>query len=127
MRGFFGFRRAEALRIFLDTEALTAAPGLSAELVRNLAQSTHLVLLASPSSAASPWVQVDLDWWISHSRLDRLVLVLTDGTIDPDPAGAGIDPARSEALSRRMLDAYSGLSDIPLFIDFRATRTDASS
>ena len=100
MRGFFGFRRADALRIFLDSETLTAAPRLSEELEHNLEVSRHLVLLASPSSAASPWVQVELDWWISHSRLDRLIIVLTDGTITKLPDG-GIDPRR---VARRRRD-----------------------
>lgn len=124
IRGYFGFRQAsERLRVFRDTESLTAARGLTAELERHLAAAEHLILLASPQAASSPYVRAELAWWLANRDVARLVLVVTSGSIQPDAHGARLDAKASNALPPVLSESYA---EVPLFIDCRRLRADES-
>lgn len=86
--------RAHALRVFRDKTSLAASPDLWGEIERALEQSRYLILLASPTAAASPWVRRETEWWRSHRSSDTLLIALTDGALSWDD-GAGDTTADS--------------------------------
>lgn len=72
--------RLRALRTFVDTSGLAANPALWESIEEAMGSSRWFILLASAAAAASPWVNRELQWWLSHRSLDRLLLI---GTTSP--------------------------------------------
>ena len=79
--------RPRAMRVFLDKNSLATDPTLSGAIQRGLAQSEWLILIASPNSAAAPWVRHELEWWLAHRELSKLIIARAGGVI----AWNGID------------------------------------
>ena len=73
--------RIRAMRVFLDKNSLSTDPSLSGALERALADSEWLILLASPSSAASPWVGREVEWWLANRGTSKLIIARTAGVI----------------------------------------------
>lgn len=67
------------LSVFRDVERLTAAPLLSEELKKNLKASKRLILLASPDSADSDYVNDEINFFLQHNRIDSVIIVLVEG------------------------------------------------
>ena len=84
-RPWFAMR---AMRVFLDKNSLATDPTLSGAIDRGLAQSEWLILLASPASAAAPWVRHEVAWWVAHRDLSKMIIARTDGVIAWGGAGA---------------------------------------
>ena len=84
-RPWFAIR---AMRVFLDKNSLATDPTLSGAIDRGLAQSEWLILLASPASAAAPWVRHEVAWWVAHRDLSKMIIARTDGVIAWGGAGA---------------------------------------
>lgn len=70
-----------AMRVFLDKNSLATDPTLSGAIERGLAKSEWLILVASPASAAAPWVRHEVAWWIAHRDLSKMIIARTDGAI----------------------------------------------
>ena len=70
-----------ALRVCLDVSDLPVSPGLRTSIESHLAQSEFLIFLARPESARSEWVCRELQWWLVHRPIEKLLLVRTGGTI----------------------------------------------
>ncbi|MCO7219366.1 toll/interleukin-1 receptor domain-containing protein [Klenkia sp. PcliD-1-E] len=74
-------RRGRAVRVFRDDATMSANADLTGAIQAALATAEWFVLVASPESAASHWVQQELHWWLTHRSADRLVVVLTAGEL----------------------------------------------
>ncbi|MEV4567670.1 TIR domain-containing protein [Nonomuraea sp. NPDC049419] len=109
--------RPRALRVFRDKTDMAASPRLWPEIERALSASRWFVLMASPDSAASPWVCKEVEWWQRHRSPERLLIALTDGTITW--AGGDFDWARTDAIPQS-LSRYFAYE--PLWIDLRPLR-----
>jgi hypothetical protein len=70
-----------AMRVFLDKNSLASDPTLSGAIERGLARSEWLILIASPNSAAAPWVRHELEWWLAHRELAKLIIARAGGVI----------------------------------------------
>ena len=81
--------RTRAMRVFLDRNSLSTDPTLSGAIERALAASEWLILLASPNSAAAPWVRHEVEWWLAHRDISKLIVAQTGGVI----AWQGVDGA----------------------------------
>src|SRR5438046_2174946 len=77
--------RPRALRVFRDESALSANPHLWSSIEAALDESAWFVLLASPETA-SEWVNRELDHWLSTKLPERILVVLTDGTLEWEDA-----------------------------------------
>jgi len=66
-------------RVFRDTTEIGSAPSLTAEITRALRESEFLVLLASPRSATSAWVDQEVREFLAQGRPDRVLVVDLDG------------------------------------------------
>ncbi len=119
------WHRPWALRVFRDATSLSATPELWPSIERALSSSRHLVLLASPQAAESPWVQREVDWWLARDRASatRLLLVLTDGEIGWDDAARDVDWPATTALPATL---RGRMDHEPLWVDLRWARTDES-
>ena len=82
-----------------------------------LSESEYFLLLASPHSARSSWVQREIDWWIRNRPLDRLLILLTQGELVWDARAADFDWTRTSALPEALLRGR--FQDEPLYVDFR--------
>src|ERR1700712_1966823 len=54
--------RTRGLRLFLDTNSLTANPGLWSSIERALEESEWFVLVTSPRVVESQWVDREIRW-----------------------------------------------------------------
>jgi WD40 repeat protein len=112
------FRR-RAIRIFRDATNLAATPHLWESIEQALRSSEWLVLLASPESARSRWVQREVDWWLAHRSPERLLVVVTDGSIMWEEVTGTVDEERTDALP----PAFAALKfPEPLWVDLRPLR-----
>lgn len=71
--------KPRALRVFRDETGLSTNPHLWNSIVTALDESEWFVLLASPESAQSPWVDREIAHWLETRPADRILPVLTGG------------------------------------------------
>ena len=71
-------------RVFRDEASLSANPHLWTNIQKALEESKYLIYMASPTSAASKWVKKEIEFWLEHKSLDKLLIVLTEGEISWD-------------------------------------------
>jgi len=97
--------KMRAMRIFRDKSSLAVTPALWREIEKALSVSAWFVLMASLDAAASKWVDQEVRWWLDHRSADRLLIVLTSGTLEWDAGGGDFD-ARSEAIPPALWGAF---------------------
>jgi WD40 repeat protein len=107
------------VRIFRDETSLSATPGLWPTIERALQASDWFVLMASPSSAASIWVQKEIEWWILNRDPDRILLAHTDGVIKW--SGSDFDWGATTAIPRQLSGSFT---QEPFWVDLRKLRPD---
>lgn len=110
------WNRRRALHVFQDSSGLAATPSLWPTIQRALDTSRFFVLLASPEAAASPWVNQEVGYFVSHAGADRLLIVLTGGDCRWDGATGDFDPKRSPSIPASLLGRFT---DEPLHVDLR--------
>jgi WD40 repeat protein len=109
--------------VFRDENYVVPTGDLPAFIESALKRSDHLILLASPEAAASPWVQSELTTFCETlNRRDKLIIVLTSGDIGVDVVARKVlwDPAKTTALPAMLARS---LPSIPFWIDLRGLTT----
>lgn len=101
--------RPRALRVFLDVSSLAAEPALWPSVERALARSRWFVLVASPGAAGSEWVDQEIRWWLANRPVERLLVVVADGTLAWDKEACDFDAAASSALPLALRGAFPQL------------------
>ena len=66
-------------RMFRDEEELAASPNLSASIEDALRASDYLIVVCSPRSAASQWVNAEIKFFRKLGRDDRILTLLIEG------------------------------------------------
>jgi hypothetical protein len=103
------------IAIFRDEKYLRPGIDLPGMIERALAESRFLIYLASPKAAASRWVQRELMRWCADpERLERLIIVLTDGTLETIEGGTTIDWERTDVLPAPLRNV---LTEVPYYVD----------
>lgn len=97
--------------VFRDQEELPVSSDLSADICKALDQSKYLIVICSKSTAQSPWVGREIDYFLSHHDRSNVFAVLASGEpIDVFP----------KALTQ-ILHADGTVSEVePLAVDVRA-------
>jgi hypothetical protein len=108
----------QALRIFRDQTSLAANPDLYATIERELRESRHFVLLASPGAAQSPWVGREIRFWQEHRERETFLIALTDGDIRWDTSAGDFDWSATDALPA---DVRCWFPHEPLWVDLSWT------
>ncbi|MGD9967021.1 MAG: TIR domain-containing protein [Hyphomonadaceae bacterium] len=99
--------------VFRDREELSAG-ALSDLIEASLRASAALIVVCSPASAASPWVQKEIDYYIGLGRADRVFAIIADTAPLSDEAGQDLTlslfpPAFSkDASGARTLEPLAG-------------------
>jgi hypothetical protein len=85
--------------IFRDREELASANDLGREVTEALAQSENLIVLCSPSSAVSRWVNEEVLAWKRMGRAERIFCLIVAGEPDAtDMPGRGAEECFCPAL-----------------------------
>jgi WD40 repeat protein len=111
--------RLRALRVFRDTASLSANPGLWSSIEKALESSRWLLLMASPESASSRWVEREVAWWRANRSADRLLILLTDGDLVWDDSSGDVDWEKTNALPSALRGAFA---EEPRWVDLRWLR-----
>lgn len=111
--------RLRTMRVFLDKTSLSANPALWPTIEQALGASEYFLLLASPTSANSVWVQQEVHWWLQNRTAQKLVLCLTDGVILWDNKSGDFDWEKTNAVPSILKGAFSSE---PLYADFRGAK-----
>jgi hypothetical protein len=112
------WRRAP-VKIFRDDASLPASTALWSAIEAGLVKSEYFVLLASTHSAASPWVDKEVGWWIRNRPHDRLLIAVTSGTIVYDSTMSDFDWAQTNCLPPALRGVFASE---PLWTDLRFVR-----
>lgn len=78
-------RRGNAVRmgkVFRDKEELTLSSDLTAELHGALDNAEFLIVVCTPDTPASPWVDMEIEYFLKRHDRDRVLAVLAAGTAD---------------------------------------------
>ena len=78
--------------IFRDRDELAASANLGERLRRALEQSRHLIVICSPASARSMWVNEEIAYFRTVHGDDRILAVMVDG--EPFASVTGVAPER---------------------------------
>jgi len=108
------------LNVFRDEASLSATPHLWANIQAALENSEYLIYMASPQSAESKWVQKEIEFWIGHRDLDKLLIVLTDGEIIWEDGKQQFRNGPECSLPESLQNAFNAE---PFYIDLRAMKT----
>ncbi len=73
--------KRQALRVFRDDTDLTASPDLWGGVVQAMDQARYFVLVMSPRSKTSVWVNRELEHWLRARGPETLLLVLAQGRV----------------------------------------------
>jgi WD40 repeat protein len=105
-----------ALRVFRDDTNLTANPDLWGKITEALGGSRFLIVVLSPQSAASHWVNEELRHWLQRRGQDGLMMVLAGGQLQWDARQGRFDPQRSTAVPPVLTEPRS-LPEEPFCVD----------
>ncbi|GAA3944173.1 toll/interleukin-1 receptor domain-containing protein [Microbacterium soli] len=90
------WRQRRAMEVFRDETGLAVDPDLWGAITTALDASEWFLLLASPQAAASHWVGQEIQHCLATKGADRILIVLTEGTLGWD-ADSGDFSAESDA------------------------------
>jgi WD40 repeat protein len=111
----------QALRVFRDEENLSANPGLWSSIQAALDAAEFFILLASPESAKSSWVDREVTYWCAHKPEHNLLIAVTGGTLVWDEEARDFDWELTTALPPSLRGRFS---EEPRYIDLRWARTE---
>jgi tetratricopeptide (TPR) repeat protein len=109
--GEFGPIPRRLAPVFLDREELSSGSDLSAKVKESLDASEALIVVCSPSSAQSIWVNEEIRYFLSLDRKDRIFALIVDGdpqsqspdeqcfpsALTTDPDGHVLEPLAADA------------------------------
>ena len=70
---------AQLFPIYIDLDEARGGADIGAEMRRSLARSRHLIVICSPRSATSRWVNEEIRYFKSLGRSDRILCLIIDG------------------------------------------------
>jgi hypothetical protein len=113
--------RLRSVWIFRDKTGQAVTPSLWGAIEKALADSEYFLLMASPESASSHWVQKEVDWWLTNRAPSNIVMLLTDGDIEWDSTTNDFNWPRTTSLSSNF---RGRMAHEPLSVDLRWARTE---
>jgi hypothetical protein len=108
------WHRVRALRIFRDRANLAATPNLWGAISDAVDRSKYMIYLASPESAASVWVNRELQYWLTRRSPNELLIVHTGGSLVWNNAEGDFDWELTTALPPILKGQFASE---PLWID----------
>jgi len=115
--------RLRSIKVFRDKAGLAANPALWPAIEHALNDSEWFLLMASPQAARSQWVCRELQWWLDHRSVSRMLLLLTQGEASWDTGAGDFDWNHTNALP---LILRGHFKDEPQWVDLRWARDIAA-
>ncbi|WP_327351536.1 TIR domain-containing protein [Streptomyces sp. NBC_01304] len=94
------------IRVFLDGSGISIGPQLWGKIEAGLARSEWLVVMASPESKESEWVDREIEWWLKHRSVDNILLVVSAGRLVWDEQQCDWNSELSTALPTRLFGRF---------------------
>lgn len=115
--------RRRALEVFRDDTHMSAGD-LAEKIQDGINESRYYLLIASPGSAASPWVGEEIKHWSTTkvAAADRMLIALVEGSLEWDKDAGQFDPERCTALHPELFGVFRGTP--PLWIDLTHAEDD---
>ncbi len=107
--------RLRAMRVFRDDSSMAANTALWSTIETGLKQAEWFILLATPASASSSYVNTEIDWWLRNKGPQHLLLVQAEGELYWDRQHRCFHP-ESTAVPPILHTAYP---EEPRWIDMR--------
>ena len=107
--------RLRAMRVFRDDSSMAANTALWSTIETGLKQAEWFILLATPASASSTYVNTEIDWWLNNKGPQQLLLVQAEGELYWDRQHRCFHP-ESTAVPTILRSAYP---EEPRWIDMR--------
>jgi WD40 repeat protein len=107
------------LNIFRDEASLSASPHLWSNIQNALDKSEYLIYMASPRSADSKWVKLEIEHWLQNHPLENLIIVLTEGDIPWDYDKGRFKNVDQNALPENLEKRFR---EEPFYIDLRTAK-----
>lgn len=108
--------RLHALRVFRDATDLTASPDLWGKVAEAMGQARYCIVVLSPHSAVSEWVDREIDYWLRTRGPEQLLFVVAGGKLKWDRHTQRFDPERS-TVALPVLTRPGVLPTEPLYVD----------
>ncbi len=102
--------------IFRDEGSLSANPHLWTNIQSALDKSEYLIYLASPKSAQSKWVNMEVSHWVKNKGVETLFIVLTEGEIIWDDERKTFTHQEMDSLPEILENTFL---EEPFYIDLR--------
>jgi tetratricopeptide (TPR) repeat protein len=115
--------KRRSLRVFRDDTSLSATPHLWPTIEMALHDSRFLILLASPESASSPWVQKEVAYWLENKSIETLLIAVTQGSLSWDALKGDFSWSESPPLPVALKGRFS---NEPRWVDLRNYRGGAN-
>jgi hypothetical protein len=109
------WNQIRSLRIFLDRGSLSPNSDLRRAIENSLRSSRYFILLASPSSAGSEWVDREVEIWQRTREPETFIIALAGGTVHWSDADGDFDWTRTNALPARLAGWFDSE---PLWVEF---------
>jgi WD40 repeat protein len=109
------FKR-RALRIFRDSNDLSASPNLWANISEGLSNAEYFIFFASPQAAKSKWCRKEVEYWKKNKSIDKFLIVLTEGNLAWDEFNHDFDWNKTNCLPNNLAGVFE---DEPLHVDFK--------
>lgn len=90
--GLFGPVPRRLYPIFRDREELSVSSSLGAKIQQALQQSRSLIVICSPRSARSRWVNEEIKYFKGLHREDRILALIVAGEPNAGESSAGVSP-----------------------------------
>lgn len=116
--------KLRAIRTFRDETSLELNPHLWDSIVDAMDHSNKFLLLASPESSESRWVNKELAYWLEKKGSGSILIALTGGSIVWDTEAEDFDWARTDAIPETLRGVFF---KEPLWADFREFRSNPSA
>ncbi len=110
--GQFGPVPGKLTPVFRDREELSSATDLNVKITSALEESESLVVICSPASAQSHWVNEEVRCFRAMGRADRIFCIIVDGDPQSDETGKACFPPA-------LLEHEGSLQHEPLAADIR--------
>lgn len=66
--------------VFRDRDELPLSSDLSADIRNALDRSRFLIVICTPDTPESPWVRLEIEYFLQHHKREHVLAVLADGT-----------------------------------------------
>jgi tetratricopeptide (TPR) repeat protein len=97
--------------VFLDREELSTSSSLAESVRLTLEQSDYLVVICSPHSARSHWVNEEIRLFKQRGRADHILCLIVDGEPNATAKGGALVECFPDALRYQVIDGR--ISEIP--------------